>query len=150
VESVPTAVAVGPHGDWYVSELKGAPFIKGTSRIWRIKHGSVDVTCDPAAPQTGPCRTVGTDFSSVIDLTFGRDGTMYVLEIAKNGLGDVLFHGGPPIGALWAVKNGEKTELGAGTLPFPGGVVQGDDGALYVTTGAVFGAGAGAVVRVTG
>jgi hypothetical protein len=150
VESVPTAVAVGPHGDWYVSELKGDPFIKGTSRIWQIKRGSVDVTCDPAAPQSGPCRTVGTGFSSVIDLTFGADGTMYVLEIAKNGLGDVFFFGGPPIGALWAVKHGQKTELGAGTLLFPGGVVQGKDGALYVTTGAVFGPGAGAVVRVTG
>jgi hypothetical protein len=150
VESVPTAVAIGPHGDWYVAELKGDPFIKGTSRIWRIRRGSVDATCDPAAPQKGPCRTVGTGFSSVIDLTFGRDGTMYVLEIAKNGLGDVFFHGGPPIGALWAVKHGQKTELGEGTLLFPGGVVQGEDRALYVTTGAVFGPGAGAVVRVTG
>jgi sugar lactone lactonase YvrE len=149
VESVPTAVAVGPDGAWYVSELKGDPFIKGSSRIWRIEPGSVGAICDPEAPQSGPCRTVGTDFSSVIDLTFGADGTMYVLEIAKNGLGDVFFFGGPPIGALWAVKGGQKTELGAGTLLFPGGVVQGKNGALYVTTGAVFGPGAGAVVRVT-
>lgn len=149
-ESVPTAVAVGPDGAWYVSELKGFPFAKGSSRIWRIEPGSVGATCDPAHAQTGPCRTVATGFSSVIDLTFGADGTMYVLEIAKEGLADVFFRGSPPIGALWAVENGTRTELAPGTLLFPGGVAVGADGALYVTTGAVFGPGAGAVVRVTG
>lgn len=149
-ESVPTAIAVGPDGAWYVSELKGFPFTKGTSRIWRIEPGSVGVTCDPEQPQSGACRTVGTGFSSVIDLTFGADGTMYVLEIAKEGLVDVILRGGPPIGALWAVRNGSKTEIAPGSLLFPGGVAVGSDGSLYVTTGAVFGPDAGAVVRVTG
>jgi hypothetical protein len=140
-EAVPTAVAVGPDGAWYVSELKGFPFVKGTSRIWRIQPGSVGATCDPAAPNHGPCRTVRTGFTSVIDLAFGRHGTMYVLEIAKNGLLDA------GLGALWRVKHGTKTELVPGTLLFPGGLaVEHDD--LFVTTGSVFGPGAGGVVRV--
>jgi hypothetical protein len=148
VEAVPTAVAIGPDGAWYVSELKGFPFPKGASRIWRIEPGSTNAVCDPESPNTGPCRTVATGFTSVIDLAFGRDGTMYVLEIVKEGLLDVEVFGGPPIGALWAVQGGTKTELAAGELLFPGGVAVSHDGALNVTTGSVFGPGAGAVIRI--
>jgi hypothetical protein len=163
-ESVPTAIAIGPDGAWYVSELKGFPFAKGSSRIWRIRPGSAGATCDPVHPNTGPCRTVAKGFSSVIDLAFGENRTMYVLEIAKEGLVDVEVRGNPPIGALWAVRHGNKRELAAGTLLFPGGVAvadehdeddddrhgfhHDDDTTLYVTTGAVFGPGAGAVVRI--
>ena len=147
-ESVPTAVAVGPDGAWYVSELKGFPFTKGASRIWRIEPGATNATCDPANPNTGPCTTYATGFTSVIDLAFGRDGTMYVLEIVKEGLLAVEVFGAPPIGALWAVKGGTKTELATGTLMAPGGVAPSYDGTLNVTTGTVFGPGAGAVVRV--
>jgi hypothetical protein len=148
VEAVPTAVAIGPDGAYYVSELKGFPFPPGKSRIWRIEPGAVEATCDPANPNVGACRTVATGFTSVIDLAFGRDGTMYVLEIVKNGLLGVEVFGEPPIGALWAVKGGAKTELAPGTLMAPGGVAVGYDGTLSVTTGTVFGPGAGAVVRV--
>ncbi len=148
VEAVPTAVAIGPDGAWYVSELKGFPFPKSASRIWRIEPGSTNAVCDPESPDTGPCRTVATGFTSVIDLAFGRDGTMYVLEIVKEGLLDVEVFGGPPIGALWAVKGGTKTELAPGELLFPGGVDVNYDGTLHVTTGSVFGPGAGTVVRI--
>lgn len=148
VESVPTAVAIGPDGAWYVSELKGFPFPKGASRIWRIEPGSVGATCDPAQPDTGPCRTVADGFTGIIDLAFGRDGTMYVLELVKEGLLGVEVFGAPPIGALWKVQGGTKTELATGTLMAPGGVAVGYDGTLNVTTGTVFGPGAGAVVRV--
>jgi hypothetical protein len=148
VESVPTAVALGPDGAWYVSELKGFPFTKGASRIWRIEPGSTNAVCDPANPSTGPCRTYATGFTSVIDLAFGRDGTMYVLEIVKEGLLGAEIFGDPPIGALWAVKGGTKTELAPGTLLAPGGVAVGFNGTLSVTTGTVLGPGGGAVVRI--
>jgi glucose/arabinose dehydrogenase len=141
VESVPTAVAIGPDGAYYVSELKGVPFPPGASRIWRIAPGSTGATCDPLQELTGPCTTVAASFSPVIDLTFGPDGTMYVLEIG-------LFHAPPPFGALWAVKNGVRTELVPGTLLAPGGVAVAGNGSIYVTTGTVFGPGAGSVVRV--
>ena len=116
-ESVPTAIAIGPDGAWYVSEL-GFP-IKGTSRIWRIEPGAKNATCDPANPNTGKCTTYATGFTSVIDLAFGPDGTMYVLEIVKEGLLGVEIFGDPPIGALWAVDGGTKTELAPGTLMAP-------------------------------
>jgi hypothetical protein len=147
-ESVPTAVAIGPDGAWYVSELKGFPFVKGTSRIWRIEPGATNAVCDPANPNVGPCTSFASGFTSVIDLAFGRDGTMYVLEIVKEGLLGVEVFGEPPIGALWAVDGGSKTELVPGTLMAPGGVAVGFNGSLSVTTGTVFGPGAGAVVRV--
>jgi sugar lactone lactonase YvrE len=148
VESVPTAVAIGPDGAWYVSELKGFPFPKGASRIWRIEPGATNAVCDPANPNVGPCTSYATGFTSVIDLAFGRDGTMYVLEIVKEGLLAVELFGAPPIGALWAVDGGTKTELVPGTLMAPGGVAVGFNGSLSVTTGTVFGPGGGAVVRV--
>jgi len=47
------------------------------------------------------------------------------------------------------VKHGTKTELAPGTLFFPGGIAVGHDDDLFVTTGAVFGPGAGGVVRIT-
>ena len=46
-EAVPTAVAVGPDGAYYVSELTGFPFTKGAARIWRIAPGTVNAVCDP-------------------------------------------------------------------------------------------------------
>ncbi|MET0972269.1 MAG: ScyD/ScyE family protein [Thermoleophilaceae bacterium] len=146
-EAVPTAVAVGPDGAWYVSELKGFPFDPGSSRIWRIRRGAEGATCDPEQPNTGPCRTVQTGFTSVIDLAFGDDGELYVLEIAKAGLLAVEEFGAPPIGGLWRVEDGSKTELEPDELMAPGGVTV-DDENIYVTTGTVFGPGAGAVVRI--
>ena len=148
-EAVPTTVAVGPDGAWYVSQLLGFPFTKGASHVWRIEPWSKDATCDPAQPNQGKCRSVASGFTSVIDLAFGRHGTMYVLEIVKEGLFSTGGpNPGPPIAALWRVKHGTKTELVPGTLLFAGGVAVARDGDLYVTTGAVFGPGAGTVVRV--
>ena len=142
-EAVPTAVAVGPDRAWYVSELVGFPFTPGTSRIWRVEPGTTDWTCDDTAT-TGPCTVYATGFTSIIDLAFGPDDTMYVLELAKNS---VLNLASSPFGALYAVKDDVKTELVPGTLLAPGGVVV-DGTTLYVTTGTVFGPGAGSVVRI--
>jgi hypothetical protein len=147
-EAVPTAVAVGPDGAYYVSELTGFPFTQGAARIWRIK-GTVDAVCDPAQTDpTGSCQSVATGFSSVIDLAFGRDGTMYVLEIAKNGLAGALVLNTefPPIGALWAVKDGSRTAV-SDSLVAPGGVAVDRRGDILVTTG-TFGPPGGTVVNL--
>jgi sugar lactone lactonase YvrE len=137
-EAVPTAVAVGPDGAWYVSQLTGFPFAPGSASIWRIEPGTSGAECPSAA-----CTVFAAGFTNAIDLAFGRDGTLYVLEIATNGLLSE-----DPTGALWAVRGSSRTELAPGQLLFPGGVAIGRDGALFVTTGAVFGPGAGAVVRI--
>jgi hypothetical protein len=148
-EAVPTAVAIGPDGAWYVSELRGFPFTKGASRIWRIEPGTEDATCDPDAKR-GPCRVYADGFTSAIDIAWaGR--TLIVLEIAKEGL--LALETAPPEGpippgALWVVEKGKKTELAAGELIAPGGVAVADED-LYVTTGtAAFEPDRGAVVRI--
>jgi sugar lactone lactonase YvrE len=148
-EAVPTAVAVGPDGAYYVSELTGFPFSKAAARIWRIEPGSVEAVCDPVA-SSGGCSSVATGFSSVIDLTFGTDGTMYVLELAKEGLAGALVLGTefPPTGALWAVKNGVRT-LVSDALTAPGGVAVDPNGTIFVTT-LTFGPPGGTVMSLNG
>jgi sugar lactone lactonase YvrE len=148
-EAVPTAVAVGPDGAYYVSELTGFPFTKGAARIWRIAPGSVEAVCDPVAP-SGGCSSVATGFSSVISLTFGPDGTMYVLELAKEGLAGalVLRTEFPPTGALWAVKNGVRTLI-SDELTAPGGVAVDPSGRIFVTT-LTFGPPGGSVISLNG
>jgi len=147
-ESVPTGVAVGPDGAWYVAELRGFPFTPGTSRIWRIQPGAEDAECDPDA-ERGPCTVYADGFTSVMGIAWAGD-TLLVLEIAKVGLLPVEAGIAPPIGALWAYDDGEKTEIAPGALQAPGGVDVADEERIYVTTGTLFGPSAGEVVRIKG
>jgi hypothetical protein len=145
-EAVPTAVAVGPDGAWYVAELRGFPFTAGKSRIWRVDPRARGVECGSSSR----CRVYRDGFTSVIDLTFGDD-RLYVLEIAKQGLLAVEVFGAPPIGALWAVEGRRKSELARGTLLAPGGVAVGATRrgeVAFITTGTIFGPGKGQVVRL--
>ena len=75
-----TSVAIGPDGAFYVSELKGFPAPLGMSRIWRIEPDARHVQCDPDVTD-GPCTLVADGFTSIVDLTFGPDGTAYVTEL---------------------------------------------------------------------
>lgn len=86
VQPVPTAVAIGPDGHIFVGELTGvdltASFVTplGVSRVWRIEPGAKDVLCPSAQ-----CQTVLTGLTSIIDLAFGPDGYLYVVEYDENG-----------------------------------------------------------------
>ena len=79
-QGVATSVAIGPDGAFYVSELKGFPAPRGMSRIWRIEPDARHVHCD-ADVTDGPCTLVADGFTSIVDLTFGSDGTAYVTEL---------------------------------------------------------------------
>jgi hypothetical protein len=76
-EAVPTSVAIGPDGAYYVGELKGFPAPIGESRIWRIKPGARHARCGDSRD----CAIVADGFTSIIDLTFGLDGTLHVVEL---------------------------------------------------------------------
>lgn len=80
VQPVPTAVDIGPDGAYYVGELTGAPAVPGWSRVWRIRGGSSNVVCPSAA-----CTEVLSGLTSIIDLEFGPDGLLYVLEYDQAG-----------------------------------------------------------------
>ncbi len=144
-EAVPTSVAVGPDGYWYVGELKGFPFTPGTSRIWRVAPWARNVTCDPTAT-SGPCTLFMDGFTSVVGLAWGKHHTLYVVEMVKSGVAN-FFAGTDTVGALWKVKNGVKTEIVPGRLTLPGGVAVGRTGAIYVTNKSVS-VGAGEVLRI--
>ncbi|MEM1336859.1 MAG: ScyD/ScyE family protein [Bacteroidota bacterium] len=76
-EAVPTAVAVGPDGYYYVGELKGFPAPTGESRIWKVAPDANGTMCG-----TDPACVIVFDggFTSIIDMVFGADGRLYVAE----------------------------------------------------------------------
>jgi hypothetical protein len=74
MDQVPTSVALGPDGYYYVGTLTGFPFPVDGAIVYRV------------APQGGTPEVVATGLTNIIDVTFGADGSLYVVEIAKNGL----------------------------------------------------------------
>lgn len=61
-------------GDYYVGQLTGFPFTVGAANVYRVpKEG-------------GTPEVVASGFTHIVDLAFGPDGSLYVLEIARNGL----------------------------------------------------------------
>lgn len=80
-QAVPTSVVVGPDGAYYVGELTGFPGATGVSRVWRIEPGTLHAACG-----TSPaCSVVASGFTSIVDLAFGPDGTLYVVEMDEAG-----------------------------------------------------------------
>lgn len=131
MQSVPTAVAMGPDGAYYVGELTGFPFPQDAARVYRVVPGQ--------APEI-----YADGFTNIIDITFDSEGYLYVLEFMTNGL-----LAGDPTGALIQVApDGTRTVLASEGLIMPGGVVAADDGTLYVTNCSNCGQGAGQVLRM--
>ena len=74
MQAVPTSVVKGPDGQYYVSQLTGFPFPVGGANVYRVN------------PRTAPTSVVASGFTNIMDLAFGRDGTLYVLEIDHDSL----------------------------------------------------------------
>jgi hypothetical protein len=130
-QAVPTSVALGPDGFFYVGQLTGFPFPFGAACVFQV----------PATGGTPVCAHPG--FTNIIDVTFGPDGSLYVLEIDANGL-----LAPPPLGRLTRVApDGTRTVIPTPGLIMPGGVAIGPDGAIYMTNFSVL-PGGGQVVRV--
>jgi hypothetical protein len=118
MQSVPDSIAVGRDGAAYVGELTGFPFPPGKARIFRVTRD-------------GDKSVYARGFTNIIDLAFGPDGSLYVLEIATNGL-----ESGDPTGGLWRIPRGggEPQLLLTEPLFLPGGMAIGHDGTIYVST----------------
>jgi hypothetical protein len=170
-EAVPTTVAVGPDGSYYVGELKGFPFRPGSSNIWRIKPWADGALCsvNTPSPESG-CKLLGSGFTAIQDIAFNRHtGKMYVLELAEAGV--LAFEAGlpgeggePPAGPMppavlievkthswnkWHrnVHPDQGRELARGQLFEPGGVVVDKWGTVYVTDGIFTG---GRLLKIVG
>ena len=92
VHAVPTSVAIGPDGAYYVGELTGFPFTPGFSRIWRVEPGTRHADCATSSA----CSIVADDLTAIIDLQFGPDGALYVAQLDDAGVG--AFEEGEGIG----------------------------------------------------
>lgn len=113
-DAVPTGLAVGPDGYYYVGQLTGGPFTVGAANIYRV------------SPDGGTPQVFASGFTNVIDLAFAADGSLYVLQIANpipNFAGGALIH---------VATDGTRTTL-AVPLVAPGGVAIAKDGTIYVT-----------------
>lgn len=127
-DAVPTSVVRGPDGAYYVSELSGVPFADGAARIYRVVPGN-----EPEVFLEG--------FKTVIDMEFGKDGSLYVLQHAT---GPVFFAG--PGQVIRVTPDGARSVV-VGNLNRPTSVTLGPDSALYVTNQGVS-VGTGEVLRV--
>src|SRR5262245_56501230 len=127
-DAVPTSVAVGPDGAYYVGQLTGIPFTAGAANIYRVVPGQA-----PTVAWSG--------FTTVIDIAFDADGNLYVLE---HSTGPVFF--ALPGRLLKVAPDGTRTTVVDG-LTRPGSVAIGPDGALYISNRSTS-AGTGEVLRV--
>jgi len=134
-QSVPTAVALGPDGATYVGELTGFPFPPGAANVYRLD------------PVTGARSIAHSGFTNIVDLAFGPDDSLYVLQISTNGLASPM---GPGTGALIKVDSdtGMRTTIASQGLGFPTDFAVGPDGAFYVSNMGNA-AGSGQVLRLT-
>ncbi len=128
VESVATAIAQGPDGSLYVSELTGAPFPTGFARIHRIgPDGSTSV--------------YASGLTAVVDLVFADDGTLYALQHGSCG----PFFACP--GSIVRVSAGPPHAVLYAGLTRPSAFTIGPDGAFYVSNRGAS-AGIGEVLRI--
>jgi sugar lactone lactonase YvrE len=118
-QAVPTSIALGPDGAYYVGafggEGKGKPK-RNLSRVYRIVPGR-----KPTVYRSG--------FNAITGLAFAKDGTMYVTEFSTDPTNQNNFKGD----VVAVSKSGARKHLGVGSLFYPAGAAIGADGALYVS-----------------
>jgi hypothetical protein len=133
INTVPTSVAQGPDGAFYVGELTGAPFYPGEARVWRVVPGQ-------------PPTVFAQGFTTIVDLVFDEQGRLLVLGTAPDPFdteGD---------GTLTRIEsNGQRTVFfGTGDgVKDPGGVAPAGNGVFYVTTKIAGSAGTGSLLKIT-
>lgn len=118
-QSVPTSIALGPDGAYYVGEFTGESKGKakaGIARVWKVVPGK-----KPVVYRRG--------FSSITGVAVAKDGTLYVTEFTINPASEREARGA----VIKVAPDGKRTRLGLGQLFFPAGAALGPDGSLFVS-----------------
>jgi len=141
-DTTPTCVAQGPDGALYVGTLdlarNFADPVQSWSHVYRIDPRSHENILTSA-------HVWASGLTAITACTFDNAGNFWAAEMFK------FNQAGPPgdIVRIAFADPAHPEHIGGGDLPFPGGIAQGPDGAMYVT---VFAAGTaianGAVMRV--
>jgi hypothetical protein len=142
-DSTPTCAAQGPDGALYVGTLDLVRnFVdpnQGWSHVYRIELDEDENFLEAA-------QVWASGLTTITACAFDSSGNFWAAEMFKNNAS------GPP-GDLVRIpfaNPSQKQHIGGGHIPFPGGVVQGPDGALYVTVNSAFSTtNDGKVVRVS-
>jgi glucose/arabinose dehydrogenase len=114
-QAVPTSIAQGPDGSFYVGELaEGAG--KGKARVWKI----------PAAG--GTPEVYATGFTAITGVAFGPDGSLFVTQFATNFARNNLKGS-----VVRVAPDGSRTKLGGNKLLAPTGAAVDSAGAVYVS-----------------
>ncbi|MEH1772744.1 ScyD/ScyE family protein [Nostoc sp.] len=116
-QAVPSNVAKGPDGAYYVSQFTGFPFPEGGAKIYRVgTDGKASVFAD--------------GFTQLTDLEFDPAGNLYALQYANQSAWKGNFDGS----VIKIATDGTRTTLLSGNgLESPSALTIGADGAVYVT-----------------
>jgi hypothetical protein len=126
-----------------MGELKGFPAPTGASRVWRIEPGTRHARCG-----TSPaCTVVADGFTSIIDLAFGEDGTLYVVKLDEASWFAVEVLAGAAVGGTvnaCDLAAGSCAPIATG-LTMPAAVSIGKAGEVYALVGGLIPGGASVI-----
>ena len=125
---------MGPDGAYYVGLLTGFPFAPNAASVYKV------------LPCAEPVLFAG-NLQTIIDLDFGPDGSLYVLQHTSGVNPPPNVFGGPGQGLVIKIApDGTRTTVVTG-LTRPTSLLVEWDGVIYVTNNGVTG-GAGEVWRI--
>ncbi|SMO82046.1 ScyD/ScyE family protein [Fodinibius sediminis] len=136
-QPVPTSIAIGPEGHYYVGELKGFPAPINESNIWRISPDASGAKCG-SSPDC--VKVFDGGFTSIIDMRFDSDGKLHIAELDEQSwfavevLAPAALSGGTINSCdLDAVSCSEV----ASNIPILTALAFGKDGTLWATRNAL-------------
>jgi DNA-binding beta-propeller fold protein YncE len=113
-QSVPSSIALGPDGAYYVGELAESSG-RGKARVWRV-------------PAEGGTATVyRSGFTFITGVAFGPDGSLFVTEFARNEQMEGRLVRVAPDGSRSVLAGGKKLKAATGAAVDPA------TGAVYVS-----------------
>lgn len=130
-QAVPTSIAIGPDGYYYIGELKGFPAPTGASNIWKVSPDASGVVCG-SSPDC--VKAFDGGFTSIIDLAFDENGNLNVVELDEQSWFAVEVLGGGSGGTINECDTDAMscTEVATG-IPIITAITFGKDGTLWAT-----------------